>query len=79
MAVQITKYKVACWLDKKKCEPVFGVKVMVPGTGWANVCEGTEPIFFKTETEAEKYIAAMKKERDRAGWLKPTPAAQIGR
>ncbi len=68
MAVQITRYKVTCWLDRKTNFPMFGVKVRVVGQGWCDVAKDGKGCFFKTEADARREIARMKKQRDRAGW-----------
>lgn len=58
----IDRYKVSAWLDKKKMEPMFGIKVHMPMHGWCNYAEDGKPLFFDTERKAQKKIAELKTE-----------------
>jgi len=58
----INRYKITSWLNKKKCEPMFGIAVHMPVHGWCNFAEDGKALFFATERDAERKIAALKAE-----------------
>lgn len=66
--IQIIRYEITVWLNKTTNEPMYGIRVHVTGQGWCGVAVDGKPVFRYSRTEARKYIAGMKKERDKSGY-----------
>jgi hypothetical protein len=66
--VQITRYEITTFVDKRTGEKVFGVRVHVVGSGWCGVANGQIPVLRYSKEEARKVIADMKKQRDKDGF-----------
>lgn len=56
----VSGYRVDCWLDKERCEPVFGVGIRIASVGWCRLAYDSKPYLVKTEQEAKARIAALR-------------------
>ena len=56
------KFRKSEWLDMSSATPKYGIQSQVtPGSDWMNLCEGSKPCIYDSETERDLKIKELRK------------------